>query len=357
VGSLDSYAQAVANNNGGILNVAASAAATVTVPGNPLAPPALMEADADTPLQVGASALYWLGQPPDLVLSPVAALNQDLPPLPQTYDPASPGVPGDLHYMSEPENTVTSGGRAVDVNLFAINGIDYSKATPADNCPGCVPDNCGQIYWMSQKVMAPIDVPVVLGEAHAYYDAKATWTYSRATQTGMEIGFSADNHNWGIASSVEFNRSYTSTSGLYNPQGPYYGHQEAEIFRWLDYKINYQCQNTGQRFSKYRIVPTQWRGVWQESGDVSNYDGGKNFYKSNKDYRQAVNPNGGFTNDRGNGYRYSFAFNAAGFSAGAYADHSAYVSQSITALSRPFVHDIWGNDRYPNDGSQIFYSY
>lgn len=372
--ALDAYATSVANANNGVLNVIEVATITAAIPNSPSTPSVFEAAQAAVPIEVGGAPDYWMSQPTVLTLQPVpdanisATISAPLPVQAQVYDPTDSSVDPSVNYQPTNASLVTAGGLPVSAAHFdpwIVNGIDYKNAIPVNSAASVdgQPENCDQgDYMRSYKVIDQADKPVIVGEAHAYWDVTATFKYGATADSGIQVGWGYDNETWGVGGSEDIENT-NGASNISPSFGPDRGWQFTEIFHFTDTQLNYECDSTkyGRTYwTAYEVEPTKCKFHLSAGKSVVRYDGSQPYYKSNTNYRDTVDNGVTDTLLHGKAYHYSAAFNAFGASFGAVSGHSTDVEQSITAGhgsdGKWLFHDIWGSNKYWSD-AQIFYSY
>lgn len=354
----DTYATSLATANNGVLNVLISAAVSVSIPGT-VDPPILEIADGQTPLVLGGSAEYWESQPPTLLLQPAGQTDLPAPPAADLSapDPTSPTVDPSINYLP-PTNSLTPtfAGVPTGADPFIVNGIDYRQAMPVSGGGGCAPPH-GQPYLDTYTTIGePISKNVEVGEAHAWYDTTAEFTYGETADSELETAFSSNDETWlgGTYSHVQTKNDGVAT-GL-APHGPYWGHQILVSFQFKNWKIRYQCYDSDKVYYEYEVGPTKCLFKGSIGKDVSKYDGDA-YFNSNPKYRSTVSSGFWVSLTKGSAYRYTNSWSAFGFSGKSVSGHSKYVIQKITAGDGDLEHDIWGSNKAIRDNPAIMYSF
>jgi hypothetical protein len=249
-------------------------------------------------------------------------------------------------------------GRAIHdrSSATALGGVDYTDAPVTPDVTSCEP---GIFYTTKPEVTGGY---VVVGEAHAYYDAWASFDYESTAGTSMSVGVS---YNMGASFSASGSSYIGNSFGFgsgYDHQGPYFARQWKAPMLIQRYQVWERCTG-GDQYVKDVIQTTAvstWPGgsTGMVGADVSAKDGPTAYSKAAAANRTVVARNTYFFQLAGQTESYANAVTAWGFGLTATTDYSSIRRQRIDAGAAAVEHDIWGLDGPPGSPSaRVFYSY
>jgi hypothetical protein len=263
----------------------------------------------------------------------------------------SPAVPDG----EDPQWQSDIGALPTDYNPYLVDGKDVSAEAVR---PPATPMDSGSCDTIRTPVASKIKYTVV-GEAHAGWDAKATFEYESSMNTSVETAIKS-NGNWTLGSSKEISHSVSIAVG-YTNKGPHYAKQYKVPIEYVKIKNQRICSGT-VRSTWYKIEPKRYKapagGALGKVGkDVSGKDGSANFNRSNKAYRNYLEPGAHAQLSRGKSVKFGGAVSFYGVSMGAKTGYDSNHKQKITAGSKPGKHWVWGKNGSISSGKAgVFYS-
>ncbi len=361
--SLPSDVQAVVNANSGVLNLEAETAGTAP-DGTVLdgmqsvsvgVPTSQTNALTTNALEVNASRTP---APSAVHVMAVNATEASAPTEAQAAqsDSSTAAAEGSPDYQPSAWESDTA-PTDTPYNPDLVNGTDYSSTavTPADWLSGC--------YTTTLAANSTIAYTTV-GEEHAYWDTKGSFTWTRAMSNSIGIKVSADGTHWNADGTWTL-ENHSSLSVSLSPRGPFYAHQFQIPVRYEWSKRRHSCYYwLGRHFSytTYEIYPYGYSipagGLASRIGpDVSDNDGYVKFAASNRTYRAQVEPGTALALHAGRSITYGLGASVFGVGISAQTIYDSYHEQAIQAGYGNNTHDIWGA-KGPIDGHPgVFYSW
>ncbi|MEU1439697.1 hypothetical protein ABZ438_37415 [Streptomyces sp. NPDC005786] len=354
--TLPAEVQAVVNNNGGALNVSATAAGTTSA-GTPMvgldhtvAAPADPVSKLSTPFAAAAS-----GEVHTAALMPAG--SADVVPSDPTKDQeaATYSATRELNPVASddlvPAWQSDRSQLPSDFNPYLVNGTDIS-AQPV------FPYSSGTCETLRTYVSNRIAYTTV-GEAHAYWDAKATFDYDNKLSSTVDVAVSTSN-KWKLSGGASVGSSTGQATG-YTNRGPYFAKQYKIPLKYTKYKYTYYCSGT-PRGSWQKIIPGKYSipaggAVGKIGADVRYKDGGIAFSKSAKSHRAYIEAGTYFQLSRGKSSKWTGAASAYGITLGASTTYDKDHKQRITAGSKSSRHDIWGKNDSLSGKPGLMFSY
>lgn len=251
-------------------------------------------------------------------------------PLPKRQD-ATGDLPNDDPYIVGGVNTASMAIVPMD------GGCDRTKSEVIDK----------KIYYTT------------VGEAHAYWDAKATFDYDNKVSSQVETA-SKVGSKWTITGTLTLGSAIGSSTG-YSNKGPYYAKQWKIPLQYTKTKETWQCGGKG-KMTRYVIKPGKYTvpsgGATGKYGkDVRNLDGAR-YLKSPKKNRAYVTAGSYFQLSKNSSIKWSGAVSAFGVSLGGATTYDKDHRQRITAGNRTnSKHYIWGAKDRVSGKPGVFYSY
>lgn len=255
----------------------------------------------------------------------------------------------------DPQWQSDTGILPADYNPYFVDGKDVSAEAVR---PPTTPMGSGSC----DTIRVPIDSYIkytVVGEAHAGWDAKATFEYESSMNTSIETAIKS-NGNWTLGSSKELSHSVSIAVG-YTNKGPHYAKQYKVPIEYVKIQNKYICSGT-VRSTWYKIEPKRYKapagGALGKVGkDVSGKDGSTNFNRSNKAYRNYLDPGSHAQLSKGKSVKFGGAVTFYGVSMGAKTGYDTNHKQKITAGNKPGKHWVWGKNGSISSGKAgVFYS-
>jgi hypothetical protein len=245
-----------------------------------------------------------------------------------------------------------SNGASVDgYNPNVVNGVDYSAVKPQIGVP-----SCGRV---THTVKTGIYYTTV-GEAHAFYDTTASFEYNDTLSSTWGVATSVDGETWSITGKVTRKSSMGHATG-FTGQGPYW----AKRFRVpIEYKdIDHQTNCAGNVKHAYSIVATKYKipaggSVSKYGADVTSKDGPTSYSHSKKSYRAVLQKQTYFTLTHGASVTWGIAVKVfGGITLSLDTEYGSQHYQKITAGSGKHEHDIWGAKGSISEDPGVIYSY
>ncbi|MFI9773002.1 hypothetical protein ACIHJG_40235 [Streptomyces sp. NPDC052415] len=200
----------------------------------------------------------------------------------------------------------------------------------------------------------------VVGEAHAFWDVKATFDYDNTMSSTVDIAVNS-NGDWKIGGSKQMS-SETGVSTGYTNWGPYKSYQYKVPIEYRKYKHQRICSGT-VRATWYTWESARYKvpsggAVGKAGKSVSYKDGRDNYLNSPKSYRAEVKPNTYFQLTKKKSTKFGNAVNLAGVGLGVTTAYDVSHKQKISAGTKTsFKHLIWGKNGPVYETPGVFYSY
>ncbi|MGW7244559.1 hypothetical protein [Streptomyces sp. NPDC054804] len=237
-----------------------------------------------------------------------------------------------------------------DYSPFVVNGKDISSETVTPQVGGCNEAK----YKESSKIAY-----TTVGEAHAFYDAKAAFTYGDSMSSSIDIATNSSG-NWSIGTSKGVGSSTGRSLGFSN-RGPNWAKQYKVPIEYIKYKHVYYCDGFPRDTWK-TIEPNRYKvpagGETAKMGkDVRSKDG-QHAYVNSPRRNRAILPKGQFWElNRTRSSKWSSSVSVYGLTLGASTQYDRQHAQRITAGNQPQEHDIWGQNDSLNGKPGIVLSY
>ncbi|MFF8655050.1 hypothetical protein [Streptomyces huasconensis] len=251
-----------------------------------------------------------------------------------------------------PEYQSDTGGLPTS-DPYVVNGTDIKAMAVGPMDGGC--DRVGS------KIYAKKIYYTVVGEGHAYWDAKATVDYdsklSSTVETAMKIG-----GKWQVDGSVTLGSAMSVTTG-YTNRGPYFAKQWKVPLEYKKRKTTYKCNYGRDTYYTYTMMAGRYKvpsggAVGKYGKDVSSRDGGDDYHRSPKRHRAYVEPQSYFQINKNRSVKWSASVSAFGVKLGASTQYDREHKQRITTGKRKSArHDIWGKNDKVSGKPGVFYSY
>ncbi|MFE7277253.1 hypothetical protein [Streptomyces sp. NPDC057623] len=241
---------------------------------------------------------------------------------------------------------------AANYNPYLAGGKDISgeKITPRDS------GTCDTWrYKQSSKIKY-----TVVGEAHAHWDAKASFDYEDTMNSSIDIAVNS-NGDWKVGGSKQVSHE-TGVSTGYTNKGPYYARQYKVPIEYNKYKHTRTCSGT-VRATWYTIEAGRYKvpsggSVGKLGKDVASKDGSRHYHNSPRSHRAKVEPGTYFQLSRKKSSKFGNAVNFMGVALGVTTGYDKNHKQKITAGNRRDAkHEIWGKNGPVSDKPGVFYSF
>ncbi|MDX2650269.1 hypothetical protein PV341_43310 [Streptomyces sp. PA03-1a] len=236
-------------------------------------------------------------------------------------------------------------------NPYVVNGVDTSGQA-------VTPLNSGSCEWLTQTLSKTVAYTTV-GEAHAYWDAKANFDYDQKLSSTVDVATS-HNDTWKITGTVSVGGS-TGISTGYSNKGPYFAKQWRVPIEYKKIKKTYYCSGVAR--SSYRqIVAGKYKvpaggSTGKYGQDVRSKDGPTAFQASPRQYYGKVPGGSYFQLSSGKSTKWTKAVAAFGISLSAATSYDREHKQRITAGNKTGSHIIWGKNGPLSSKPGVFYSY
>ncbi|MFJ6901555.1 hypothetical protein [Streptomyces hokutonensis] len=251
-----------------------------------------------------------------------------------------------------PLPTYQSSSSAISVSALSANtvaGVDYSSVIPLDN--PCTP--------YSTILKKEIRYTTV-GEAHAYWDAKASFDYSSTMSSQIGVATSTDGAGWTISGSVSETKSTGHSTG-YAGKGPYFARQWRVPINYGYVRTKVTCLH-GSGYTTYEIRPLGYKipanqPVAEYGKKVTQYDGSHGYVNAPNSRRGLVRPGTYFSLSSGHSMTYTVGATVFGIGISSQTMYNGTHTQKIEAGNKAEDHAIWGakGTLYGKPGT--FYSY
>ena len=257
--------------------------------------------------------------------------------------------------------SLSSGG----YSPMTIDGSDYTYRAQS---PGPALSPSGQCYqgvdyrWTNGRSTTAYSL---VGEAHAYYDATAGFSYTRTADSRISVGISYNSgQNWTISGTTEVSNSVSAINTGFSGWGPYWARKWREPFLYRAADKQWRCAEGGSWHywythvysAAYHIPPGQPAGKY---GEWVKYDDGPRAYGwASAAQRTRVLRNEDFALARGRTRTYSFAASAFGFGPSISSAYSGTRTQSLHAGIGKNEHDVFtANPDTDINRCHVFYSF
>ncbi|MFC8505115.1 hypothetical protein ACFU3J_00355 [Streptomyces sp. NPDC057411] len=367
---LPSEVQAQADANGGVLNVGASVFGTTSSGVQMFAVDQVVAAPASTSATTQSSPLAMTdaAEPSHTVaMLPAAAPDADTSAPTAAQERTSYAAQYERLPIASPDDAALTPAWQNDrgappdatYNPYLVNGVDVRAQTVTDESR-TAPRDSGSCYTLTKNIASQIAYTTV-GEAHAYWDAKASFEYKTKMTTTVDTAIKGTG-SWSVTRGITLGGSAGASTGFTN-RGPYFGKHWRIPVNYVKQQVTYYCggiaRSSYQRIaaSGYKVPPGGYTG--QYGKDVSHLDGMARFYKSPYANRARIAPNSGFGITKGRSAKISGAASVMGISLAASTQMDKDHEQKIFAgSSRASDHWIWGLYAQVATGKEgTFYSY
>ncbi|MET8582223.1 hypothetical protein ABZX39_15230 [Streptomyces collinus] len=357
---LPASVQQATDDNGGALNLNATTAATTTT-GVPV-----LGIDALTAVPVPSQgASLTAGTALDSKAAEATDGDHTVPLVPDTVDDAAKDPSAEQEQQSlaakaeaEPqaasdETPLWQSDHSVlpaDYNPYAVGGKDISAEA--------VTPQAGDCQTVTYKQWSKIRYTVV-GEAHANWDAKASFQYDSSMNSSVELAINS-NGNWKAGASRNLSNEFGLSTG-YTNKGSYYAHQYKVPIEYRKYKKQYIC-TMGVKSTWYTVEPKRYKlpagqAVGKIGKDVSAKDGSRNYSHAPNRNKGTIQRGTFFELTRKKSTKFGHAVSIVGIGLSATTSYDNSHKQKITAGNRKSAkHLIWGKNGRIDENPGVFYS-
>lgn len=293
-------------------------------------------------LQVRATSLF---APADMALSDVEATQA-----------------GEIFAAAQETPVDADLRQAQDLQGLAFAGLVMEPLKVANDTSGAVDPSLDRVAralgaeycGYSEHLINSNAYPVVVGEAHAYYDITVKYTYTSMANSTLGVYYSpTGTGNWTANGSVKV-RNSSSFGAASAYQGPYFGRHMLAQFTLNRYKW-YRGECYGPAASGYIVRSGPWTGGMSNGLDVSQYDGYEGYNNAQARGWVAQVQRGGSAYKTGTrGYTYDFAAGAYGAKIAATTEYDTSHRLDWTAGTGPYSHDLFGNDGPPSTARLVY---
>jgi hypothetical protein len=365
--TLPSAVQAVVDANGGVLNVEAEAAGTAPdgtlLTGSQAVSMGVptSASSALTDAAVEANQFNQSQPAPQSAAVHVVALNTPDAAPPTDAQAAQSGASiaqdnGVTDYQAP--NWENNAGLSSPYSPDVVNGVDYRSAS-------ITPMNLFDSCYVTATTVKTTTVYTVVGEAHAYWDAQASFTFNKSLSNSIGIKVSADGSHWSVSGAWTL-ESQTGISTGFPLRGPYFAHQYQIPLRYVWVKRKHTCHfwpgTPYWSYTTYEIDPVGYSippgGYPGRIGnDVSDNDGYARFVASKPTYRAVVQRGTFLSLYAGRSITYGLAATAFGVGISLQTIYNSNHEQRIQAGNGYASHDIWGARGPIDHNPGVFYSW
>lgn len=372
--SLPAAAQALADNNGGILNTTAIASATATPTSGPTAGTAYLE-------QATGFSSAWVGSatPGDPLTEQPASQAMTL--VPQGPDDSGFVTPTSTAATWSAQHDYTVTDNNADLNAAPVtdaygyqevgmNGTynPYKAADGTDLTGLAVVPNADDPCTYGVKAKGNRwDQWINVGEAHSYYDASSDLILNKGGSFTIQVALSADGGGgWGVAGTISSSAAYNWSDGT-----SVLGDHTAKVLQLHEWFRRYTgtlvCLHSGTHSGDFIVPrgvdnPANTAGATRWHGDVSGGDGRQqwlNVEHFNPGYVNWIPKRDTRCVGHGNTLQYSVSFSGPGFSVALATSFSTDVRDCITTFhGGAHRHWEWGfGGNYTSKHARLLYSY
>lgn len=241
-----------------------------------------------------------------------------------------------------------------DFNPYMVNGTDIRShsVTPYENGSGC------QTFSFREKSSVAY---TVVGEGHAYWDARSSFEYSHKLSSQFDAAISYGS-NWKISGKVS-RASSAGISTYYAYRGPYFSKQWMVPIEWHKERWETYCGAIPTLRGKYwRIAAGGYKvppgGATAKFGkDVISKDGMNNYLGSRPEYRGVVPRETYFSLTHGLSSKLEGAATVFNVSLSVQTIYDRDHAQRIYAGRGRSAHTIWGRSGPLHGNPGMFHSY
>jgi hypothetical protein len=311
--------QALADANGGVLNLAATASGSASdgtfMTGTDFLSAGVAHGSDSTTASAEVRAEATVHTTP-MYADTVTTDADNVPTDAQVAASAAQRVEDDAGNVTEDNTNLptwqSATGGVSTMSADTVNGADYSSATVS-------PDSC----YNSATTLHQVIHYTTVGEAHAYFDSKATFDYTDTLASTISIAYSINQSKWTLSGESSQTGSTGHSTG-FSGKGPYFAKRWRVPILYKYQRVHTICARENTH-TWYRIIPAGYKihfGLVR--GNTENESGGVAVW--------------------GVGLKVTSTYDSK---------HT----QKIEAGDSHIEHDIWGA-RGPLDGSPgVFWSY
>ncbi|WP_369228005.1 hypothetical protein AB5J52_47930 [Streptomyces sp. R39] len=245
--------------------------------------------------------------------------------------------------------SLSSGTSISALSANTADGVNYSSVIPLDNV--CTPHET----LLKQQIQY-----TTVGEAHAYWDAKASFEYSDSMSSQIGVAVSTDGKGWTISGSVSETKA-TGVSTGFTGKGPNFARQWRVPINYGYFRVKVTCLHSPTSYS-YEIRPLGYKipsgGYVAKYGkDVSSSDGYHQFLSSPGNRRAIVPLDAYFTYSWSHSMTYTVGATVFGIGISSTTMYNSAHLQKIQAGKQNGEHDIWGAKDRLSGNPRVFYSF
>ena len=353
---LPSNLQTLADDNGGVLDLEADVYGQAPN-GNLMSASDFMSAGvAEGGSTTAGSAAVRANSTPDSVpILPSAGTTEVLPPsdtvaaqsAASAIDSSDDGASQDA---AAPTWQSDDGASLAGYNPEVVNGVDYTSVVPDRSLP------CNTV---TSTLKTGIYYTTV-GEAHAFYDATASFDYSSSLSSTWGIMYSTSGEGFKESGKVTHTNKMGYSTG-FTGQGPYWAKQWRIPIEYAETEAVYRCGGIVDSRT-YKIAPVKFEvpgggAVAEYGANVSSKDGADGYWHAPVSHRAVIPPKAYFQLTKGNSLTIGYSATAFGVSISLDTTYDSSHYEKITAGSAKLEHDIWGANGPVSNNPGVLYSY
>ena len=243
-----------------------------------------------------------------------------------------------------------TGASTAGYNPEVVNGVDYSSVTPDRSIP------CASTI----KALRTGIYYTTVGEAHANWDATATFDYSSKLSSTWSVAISSTGSDF--KESGSYSKTNSTGHEITRSGGPYWAYQIKIPIEYVEDETIEECGGIVDS-RLYKILPVGYDvpagGALDELGaDVSSHDGSYQYiHDSNPNYRAIVPRDSTFSLAEGTSTAYGTGVSAFGVSLTVTSTYDSSHYEKIAAgVATNGTHYIWGLRAKVTGNPGVFYS-
>lgn len=357
---LPSTVQTLADANNGVLNLEATATGTASDGTFMIGTDFLSAGTVQSSDPTTASAEVQADAAPHTTPMYVDTVTTDVDNTPTDAQAATSDA---SHIIDDPSDATedfsalptwqSATGDRTAYSATVLNGTDYSAATISPMAAA------GACHNNATTLHSKIAYTTV-GEAHAYWDAKASFDYTDTMSSGISLAVSINQSKWTLSGESTETGSIGHSTG-FSGKGPYFARQWQVPILYKYQRVHTVCAHQNTRVW-YRILPSGYKipaggAVGRYGKDVSSKDGLSKYLSSNSKWRNIVAPGSYFGLVHGHTDLESHGVSVWGVGLKVSTTYDTKHTQKIEVGNKHPDHDIWGGHG-PLDGNPgVFYSY
>ncbi|MFG2960818.1 hypothetical protein ACGF5O_44740 [Streptomyces sp. NPDC048291] len=238
------------------------------------------------------------------------------------------------------------------VSTYSANtagGVDYSSVIPLDNV--CTPH---------ETILKKQIQYTTVGEAHAYWDAKASFEYGSSMSSQLGIATSVNGSDWSITGTASETKA-TGVSTGFTGKGPYFARQWRVPINYAYVRTKVTCLHSPTTYG-YEIRPLGYKvpsggEVAKFGKNVASSDGYYQYRSAPASHQGVVHPDTFFTYSWSRSLTYTVGATVFGVGISSTTMYNGAHLQRIQAGTHSGEHDIWGAKDRLSGNPRVFYSF